>query len=99
MGAQSSTKRGLQSESRKAATSRHGTESQPSQRPVGGAFGREGTDRRTPASAGPLEVRRKPASRSGRLRAVGPVGISNQSPARERREQRRVPPRGTRKGR
>ena len=97
MGVQSSTKRGLQSQSRKAATSRHGTEPQPSRRPVAGAFGREGADRRTPASAGPLERRRAP-SRSGRLRAVGAVGISNLSPAREKAEQRRVPPRGTRRG-
>ena len=98
MGVQASAKRGLKSESRKAATSRHGTEPQPSRRPVGGAFGREGAERRTPASAGPVE-RRKPTRRSGRLRAVGAVGISNLSPAAEQREQRRVPPRGTRKGR
>ena len=98
MGVQGSAKHGLQSESRKAASSRHGIAPQPSTRAVQGAFGREGTDRRTPASAGELE-RRQPARRSGRLRAVGAVGISNLSPARERREQRRVPPRGTRKGR
>ena len=98
MGAQGSAKRGLQSESRKAATSRHGIAPQPASRPVGGAFGREGADRQTPRSAGALEPRRA-KSRSGRLRAVGAVGISNLSPAREEREQRRVPPRGTRKGR
>jgi hypothetical protein len=98
MGVQASTKRGLHSESRKGATSRHGIAPQPATRPVAGAFGREGGDRRTPRSAGPLE-RRSPAKRSGRLRAVGAVGISNLSPARERKEQRRVPPRGARKGR
>jgi hypothetical protein len=98
MGAQGSTKRGLQSESRKAATSRHGTGTQPSTRAVGGAFGREGAARRTPVSAGPLE-RRRPSKGTGRLRGVGAVGISNLSPARERQEQRRVPPRGKRKGR
>ena len=98
MGVQSSSKRGLQSESRKGATSRHGIAPQPSTRPVAGAFGREGRDRRTPRSAGPLE-RRAAATRSGRLRAVGAVGISNLSPEREQKEQRRVPPRGTRKGR
>jgi hypothetical protein len=98
MGAQASSKRGLKSESRKAATSRHGIGTQPSTRPVGGAFGREGADRRTPASAGPLE-RRRASTRTGRLRAVGAVGISNLSPARERQEQQRVPPRGKRKGR
>jgi hypothetical protein len=98
MGAQTSTKRGLRSESRKAATSRHGLATQPATRPVGGAFGREGTDGRTPQSAGPLEPRR-PATRSGRLRAVGAVGISNLSPGREQQEQRRVPPRGKRRGR
>jgi len=97
MGVQSSSKRGLQSQSRKAATSRHGTEPQPSRRQVAGAFGRDGRDRQTPASAGPLEQRSAP-KRSGRLRPVGAVGISNLSPAREQREQRRVPPRGTRKG-
>jgi hypothetical protein len=98
MGAQGSAKHGLKSESRKAATSRYGTGTQPATRPVGGAFGREGTDRRTPQSAGPLE-RRATATRSGRLRAVGAVGISNLSPANEQREQRRVPPRGKRRGR
>jgi hypothetical protein len=98
MGAQASTKRGLKSESRKAATSRHGAASQPATRPVGGAFGRDGSDRRTPPSAGALE-RRPSGTRSGRLRAVGAVGISNLSPGREAQEQRRVPPRGTRKGR
>jgi hypothetical protein len=98
MGAQGSGKRGVRSSARKAATSRHGLDPQPSTAPVAGAFGREGAGRRTPASAGPLERRRAPA-RSGRLRAVGPVGISNLSPARERQEQRRVPPRGTRRGR
>jgi hypothetical protein len=81
-----------------AATSRYGTGTQPATRPVGGAFGREGTDRRTPQSAGPLE-RRAAATRSGRLRAVGAVGISNLSPANEQREQRHVPPRGKRRGR
>jgi hypothetical protein len=98
MGAQGSTKHGLKSEARKAATSRYGTGTQPATRPVGGAFGREGTDRRTPESAGALE-RRATAPRSGRLRAVGAVGISNLSPANEQREQRRVPPRGKRRGR
>ena len=98
MGAQASSKRGLKSDSRKGATSRHGIAPQPSTRPVAGAFGREGDDRRTRRSAGPLE-RRSTATRSGRLRAVGAVGISNLSPAREDKEQRRVPPRGTRKGR
>jgi hypothetical protein len=97
MGVQASTKHGLKSESRKAATSRHGTASQPATRPVGGAFGRAGTDRRTPRSAGALD-RRQPPTRSGRLRAVGAVGISNLSPGREAEEQRHVPPRGTRKG-
>jgi len=98
MGAQGSAKHGLKSESRKAATSRYGTRAQPATRPVGGAFGREGTGRRTPPSAGPLE-RRAAATRAGRLRAVGAVGISNLSPAGEQREQRRVPPRGKRRGR
>jgi len=93
MGAQGSAKRGLKSESRKASTSRHGTAAQP----VAGAFGLEGTNR-TPRSMGALE-RRRPAKRSGRLRAVGAVGISNLSPWREAEEQHRVPPRGTRKGR
>ena len=97
MGAQSSTKHGLKSDSRKASTSRHGAAAQPAAQPVAGAFGREGTDR-TPRSAGALE-RRRPAARSGRLRAVGAVGISNLSPGREAQEQHRVPPRGTRKGR
>jgi hypothetical protein len=97
MGAQSSAKRGLKSESRKASTSRHGTAAVPATQPVAGAFGREGTDR-TPPSAGGL-VRRRAARRSGRLRAVGAVGISNLSPGREAEEQHRVPPRGTRKGR
>src|SRR2546428_11594161 len=98
MGVQASTKRGVKSSARKAATSRHGTDPQPSPRPVGGAFGREGADRRTPTSAGPLQ-RRPAATHSGRLRAVGAVGISNLSPAREQQEQRRLPPRGKRKGR
>jgi len=98
MGVQASGKRGLQSESRKAATSRHGLETQPATRPVGGAFGREGRDRRRPRSVGSLE-RRAGATRSGPLRAVGAVGISNLSPAREQQEQRRLPPRGARKGR
>jgi hypothetical protein len=98
MGVQGSDKRGTQSSARKAASSRHGTDPQPSTAPVAGAFGRDGRDRRTPATAGRLERRGAP-SRSGRLRAVGPVGISNLSPAKEREEQRRVPPRGTRKGR
>ena len=97
MGAQSSTKRGLKSESRKASTSRHGTAAQPAAQPVAGAFGLEGTNR-TPRSMGALE-RRRPVKRSGRLRAVGAVGISNLSPGREAEEQHRVPPRGTRKGR
>jgi hypothetical protein len=98
MGVQGSGKRGLQSSGRKAQTSRHGTSSQPATSPVAGAFGREGTDRRTPRSAGRLERRKAPA-RSGALRPVGAVGISNLSPERERQEQRRVPPRGRRKGR
>jgi hypothetical protein len=97
MGAQGSAKRGLKSESRKAATSRHGLAPQPATSQVGGAFGRDGS-RRTPRSGGRLE-RRGPPTRSGRLRAVGAVGISNLSPGREAQEQRRVPPRGTRKGR
>jgi hypothetical protein len=98
MGVQASGKRGLKSESRKAATSRHGLATQPATRPVGGAFGREGRDRQSPRSAGALERRAVP-TRSGRLRAVGAVGISNLSPAREQQEQRRLPPRGSRKGR
>ena len=97
MGAQSSSKHGLKSESRKATTSRHGTAAQPAAQPVAGAFGLEGTDR-TPRSAGPLQSRRG-KKRSGRLRAVGAVGISNLSPEREAEEQHHVPPRGSRKGR
>lgn len=98
MATQGSAKRGLKSDSRKATTSRHGIAPQPATRQVGGAFGRDGSDRRTPRSAGAPE-RRSSATRSGRLRAVGAVGISNLSPGREAQEQRRVPPRGARKGR
>ena len=97
MGAQSSAKHGLKSDARKATTSRHGTAAQPAAQPVAGAFGLEGTDR-TPRSAGALQ-RRASKKRSGRLRAVGAVGISNLSPEREAEEQHRVPPRGSRKGR
>ena len=97
MGAQSSAKRGLKSDARKATTSRHGTAAQPAAQPVAGAFGLEGTDR-TPRSAGALQ-RRPSKKRSGRLRAAGAVGISNLSPEREAEEQHRVPPRGSRKGR
>jgi hypothetical protein len=97
MGAQGSAKHGLKSDSRKATTSRHGTAAQPAAQPVAGAFGLEGTDR-TPRSAGALQ-RRRPTKRSGRLRAVGAVGISNLSPGQEAEEQHRVPPRGSRKGR
>jgi hypothetical protein len=96
MGTQASGKRGLQSSARKAASSRHGIEPQPRTRPVAGAFGREGADRRTPRTAGALKPRRGTPTRGGARR---PVGISRQAPGSERREQRRLPPRGQRKGR
>ena len=57
MAIQTSTRRGVQSSSRKAASSRHGTEPQPRTQPVAGAFGREGADRQTPLPAGPLQRR------------------------------------------
>jgi hypothetical protein len=98
MAVQASTKRGVKSTSIKASTTRHGIAPAPRTRPVTGAFGREGADRQTPRSAGPLRRRIQPrAARAATPR--GAVGISNLSPERERREQRRLPPRGQRRGR
>jgi hypothetical protein len=96
MGIQASDKHGVQSTSRKAASSRHGIAPQPRTRPVTGAFGREGSGRRTPRSAGPLR-RRATVAGSRRTRTRGPVGISNLPLELERREQTRVPPRGQRR--
>ena len=53
MSIQASKKHGVQSSSRKAATSRHGVDPQPRTRPVAGAFGREGSDRRAEEGEGP----------------------------------------------
>jgi hypothetical protein len=98
MAIQASSKRGAKSSARKAASSRHGIDPQPRSRPVAGAFGWEAPDRQTPRSAGPLK-RRPISGASRRVARRGAVGISNLSPERERREQRRLPPRGHRKGR
>jgi hypothetical protein len=96
MGIQTGNKRGVQSSSRKAATSRHGTEPQPHSRSVAGAFGREGADRQTPRSARPLRPR-SPSTAPRRGSSTGPVGISNLPPDGERHEQRRLPPRSRRR--
>jgi hypothetical protein len=51
---QTSNKRGLKSSSKKADTTRYGTEPYPSSNPVGGAFGEEPRDRRrVPGTASP----------------------------------------------
>src|SRR2546422_6113896 len=92
MAAQTSTKRGVKSSARKATSSRHGIEPQPATAPVAGAYGWEGTDRRTPRSAGRLE-KRPPAAAPRRASAQGAVGISNLPPEVEQREQQRLPPR------
>lgn len=98
MAVQASTKRGVKSTSRKTASSRHGLAPTPRARPVAGAFGGEGRDRKTPRSAGPLMPRaaRTDVRRAG---AKGPVGISNRPLSREQNEQRRLPPRGQARGR
>jgi hypothetical protein len=96
MGIQASTKRGVQSSSRKADSSRHGIEPQPRTQPVAGAFGREGADRQTPLTAGPSQQRPEIVS-TRRITARSAVGISNLPPEPEQREQRRIPPRWHRK--
>ena len=96
MAIQGSTKRGVQSSSRKASTSRHGTEPQPRTQPVAGAFGREGPDRQTPLPAGP-RTQRPQVVAMRRMTARRAVGISNLAPEPEQREQRLVPARWHRK--
>jgi hypothetical protein len=96
MPARASTKRGMQSTSRKMASSRYGTDPMPATHAVAGAFGLEGRDRKTPRSAGPL--RPHPAD-TGKAPARGPVGISNRPLGRERAEQEHLPPRQKAKGR
>jgi hypothetical protein len=98
MSIQTSTKRGVQSSSRKAVSSRHGIEPQPRSQPVAGAFGREGADRQTPLSAGPLEQRPRGVAMR-RIATRSAVGISNLPPEPEQREQRWLPPRWHRKRR
>jgi hypothetical protein len=95
MAIQASTKRGVQSSSRKASSSRYGHEPQPRTQPVAGAFGREGIDRQTPLLAGP----RARVAVTARSTAPGAVGISNLPPEPEQREQRLLPPRWHRKRR
>src|SRR3989442_974284 len=96
MSIQASKKHGVQSSSRKAATSRHGVDPQPRTQPVAGAFGREGSDRRTPKAAGPLRPKLRLVARRATTRQRA-VGISNLPPKPEQDEQRLLPPRWHRK--
>ncbi|MGH7263778.1 MAG: aldehyde dehydrogenase family protein, partial [Candidatus Rokuibacteriota bacterium] len=70
MGRQTSAKSGVQSTSRKAASTRHGGNPMPATRPVAGAFGKG--DRRTPPRA---------ASRRRDREVRRPAGIASVNPA------------------
>src|SRR5438128_1822501 len=74
MGRQASAKKGLQSDSRQRATSRHDIESAPSTRPVAGAFGKG--DRKTPATITSLGRHRATRRATTPSRAAGIASVN-----------------------